>query len=255
MIHLYIKQHQITGLKYFGQTRQNPFSYKGSGKLWLRHIGKYGRSKIDTLSVWSYHEKDIEEAKKTALEFSINENIVESDEWANLMIEDVERGLSSYVFTEEAKQRIRDGKQRSGYKHSEEVKQRIREASTGRKQSAQALEKMSRWKTEHPLKHTQEAKDKMCAAKLGKSLSTEHRAKISKGLIGRIVSEETRQKLSAGRRGKSGYKRTPEEKRAVAEKAAATRARKKQGSPAVGRTTTATAETVAASITGLPFNG
>ena len=28
---LYVKQHPVTGLKYFGKTTQNPYRYKGSG--------------------------------------------------------------------------------------------------------------------------------------------------------------------------------------------------------------------------------
>jgi hypothetical protein len=39
---LYIKQHNITGLKYLGQTKVNPDVYKGSGTYWLHHIKKYG---------------------------------------------------------------------------------------------------------------------------------------------------------------------------------------------------------------------
>jgi hypothetical protein len=39
---LYIKTHKNTGLKYLGQTTQNPFKYKGSGVDWLAHIKHYG---------------------------------------------------------------------------------------------------------------------------------------------------------------------------------------------------------------------
>ena len=38
IIYLYLKQHNITGLKYFGKTEQNPYKYKGSGIYWLRHL-------------------------------------------------------------------------------------------------------------------------------------------------------------------------------------------------------------------------
>ena len=41
--YLYIKTHNITGLKYLGQTSNNdPFKYRGSGKDWLPHISLYG---------------------------------------------------------------------------------------------------------------------------------------------------------------------------------------------------------------------
>ena len=41
-IYLYIKTHNITGLKYLGKTKQDPFKYKGSGKRWRYHIRKHG---------------------------------------------------------------------------------------------------------------------------------------------------------------------------------------------------------------------
>lgn len=40
---LYIKTHRKTGLKYFGQTKQDPYSYPGSGVDWTTHINDYGR--------------------------------------------------------------------------------------------------------------------------------------------------------------------------------------------------------------------
>lgn len=41
---LYIKTHNKSGLKYLGQTKQDPFKYKGSGDLWLAHISQYGNN-------------------------------------------------------------------------------------------------------------------------------------------------------------------------------------------------------------------
>ena len=42
-IYLYVKTHNITGLKYLGKTiNPDPHSYKGSGTIWLRHIKKHG---------------------------------------------------------------------------------------------------------------------------------------------------------------------------------------------------------------------
>lgn len=39
---LYIKTHNKTGLKYLGQTKNNPLLYKGSGSDWRKHIAQYG---------------------------------------------------------------------------------------------------------------------------------------------------------------------------------------------------------------------
>lgn len=41
MIYLYVKTHNITGLKYLGKTNnKDPHSYKGSGKYWILHCKK-----------------------------------------------------------------------------------------------------------------------------------------------------------------------------------------------------------------------
>lgn len=82
IIYLYIKQHSLTGLKYFGKTEKNPFKYLGSGKRWLRHIKKYGKQHVKTLEIWGFD--NIDHCKNFALKFSKENNIVESKEWANL---------------------------------------------------------------------------------------------------------------------------------------------------------------------------
>ena len=42
---LYVKTHQVTGLKYLGQTsKSDPHKYTGSGKYWLRHIKQHGKN-------------------------------------------------------------------------------------------------------------------------------------------------------------------------------------------------------------------
>jgi hypothetical protein len=79
--HLYIKQHKITKLKYFGKTTKDPNKYLGSGKHWIRHIKKHGLE-IDT--IWHQLFTDEKEMIEYALKFSKDNNIVESPEWANL---------------------------------------------------------------------------------------------------------------------------------------------------------------------------
>ena len=86
-IYLYVKTHRVTGLKYFGMTRKDdPYKYKGSGKKWKRHIRKHGYD-VTTDIVGMF--ENIEEASDFALRFSKENNIVESNEWANLIPEDV----------------------------------------------------------------------------------------------------------------------------------------------------------------------
>lgn len=84
--YLYIKQHNITGLKYFGKTvKSDPIKYKGSGKVWLRHINKHGN---DVSTLWTQLFTDKEAIVEYATTFSINNDIVKSPDWANLKIED-----------------------------------------------------------------------------------------------------------------------------------------------------------------------
>jgi hypothetical protein len=83
--YLYVKYHKLTGLKYFGKTTQNPFTYLGSGTRWTRHIKKHGTEHVDTLWVQLFSDKN--ELINFATSFSVENNIVESSEWANLCIE------------------------------------------------------------------------------------------------------------------------------------------------------------------------
>ena len=79
---LYVKTHNITGLKYFGKTTcKDPFEYRGSGKYWSRHIRKYGYDvTTEILGIF----KDRIWLQLFSYEFSFINNIVESKDWANL---------------------------------------------------------------------------------------------------------------------------------------------------------------------------
>ncbi len=91
-IYLYIKQHSITKLKYFGKTMKiDPFKYLGSGTRWLRHINKHGKEHVVTLEVWGFDDLDM--CSEFALAFSEKHDIVKSAEWANLMPENGRDGL------------------------------------------------------------------------------------------------------------------------------------------------------------------
>ena len=84
---LYIKQHSVTGLKYFGRTTSpDPYKYPGSGKYWTLHIEKHGKNLVDTTWV-SEPYTDSVLISEYALAFSRNNNIVASDDWANLVEE------------------------------------------------------------------------------------------------------------------------------------------------------------------------
>lgn len=99
--YLYIKQHSVTKKLYFGKTIQDPIKYKGSGIYWMNHINKYGKQFVDTLWFCLFLSK--EEITQFAHNFSKQNNIVESNEWANLTIE---TGLDGSFHTESTKLKI-----------------------------------------------------------------------------------------------------------------------------------------------------
>lgn len=83
--YLYIKQHSITGKFYFGKTIQDPKKYKGSGLHWTRHLKVHGRKNVVTLWYELYTNK--ESLMEFALQFSKDMNIVESNQWLNMKVE------------------------------------------------------------------------------------------------------------------------------------------------------------------------
>jgi hypothetical protein len=163
--YLYIKQHNVTGLKYFGKTtRTDPVGYTGSGLHWKRHLKVHGN---DVSTIWCRLFTSQQELVGYAIQFSIENQIVESKEWANIRIEN---GL--------------DG-QPKGAKFgpmTPEHKKLLSEKLTGKKVSAIARKKMSdaaKGNTRH----------------LGISHSAEAKLKMSEAMKGKVHSEETKQKM------------------------------------------------------------
>lgn len=81
MIYLYLKTHNVTGLKYLGYTRgSDPYKYRGSGVLWIKHLETYGKN-ISTEIL--YQTEDIKELKRMCSYYSDLWNVAESKEFAN----------------------------------------------------------------------------------------------------------------------------------------------------------------------------
>ena len=78
-MYLYVKTHNVTGLKYLGKTVKDPVKYKGSGTHWLRHLKKYGED-VTTEILLETNNK--EELKDRGIYYSTLWNIVESKDWA-----------------------------------------------------------------------------------------------------------------------------------------------------------------------------
>ena len=90
---------------------------------------------------------------------------------------------------------------------SEESRNKLKESARGRKHTEEAKQKMSAakkgkttWNKGVPMK--QETKEKLSKAKLGKNLSQEHRDKISKSLKGRRQSDHAKEAIGNAHRGK-----------------------------------------------------
>jgi hypothetical protein len=90
-IYLYLKTHNKTGLKYLGKTTQDPFTYRGSGKIWAQHIKKHGN---DVTTKILFESTDKVEFKRVAIEFSNLYDIVKSSEFANLTTEEGQGGAT-----------------------------------------------------------------------------------------------------------------------------------------------------------------
>jgi hypothetical protein len=210
-IYLYLKQHNKTGLKYFGKTTGNPNEYQGSGIYWLAHLHKHGND-VTTEILGYYTTKD--ECIQAANLFSIENNIVKAVNednkkiWANQIIENGTDGGNTYrknysPHTAETKQKMSQSKKGQvpwnlGLKgatpgntqpRTEEQKIKISKALTGRNRTAEAIKKTAdklrgRKRPDVAAKlqgrtHTLEARANMKAAQQNKGpLSTETKQKI-----------------------------------------------------------------------------
>ena len=124
---LYKKIHNITGLKYLGKTIKDAHNYSGSGKYWLRHLKKYGN---DVTTEILFQTQSFDEFQDFATKYSIANNIVESNEWANLIIETGTGGNNPLSRTPDAiKKRIETRKlNKKTWTLSEETKNKHRKS-------------------------------------------------------------------------------------------------------------------------------
>lgn len=176
--YLYIKQHEVTGLKYFGKTtKKDPTKYLGSGVYWKKHIKKHGQN-IKTL--WYQLFTDKEELIEYAKKFSKDNMIVESDDWANLKEEDGLDGGS-------------DGRNMLGKKHSEKTINRMKKPK-GNKNNYYGHIPWNKNKI-GVYKHNEEARSKISKSKMGNPSRT-----------GMTHTDETKNKLRLQKIGTKKYK-------------------------------------------------
>jgi hypothetical protein len=167
MISLYVKTHNKTGLKYFGKTKsKNVHQYTGSGVYWRRHLNVHGKD-YSTEIIAQFSEDQFEKLNEFAVNFSVENNIVASEEWANFTIE---TGLDGNSLAKERHPMWgRRGKDHQRY---------------GK-----------------PL--SEESRKRMSAAQKGRIITDEMKRKISQTLKGSVLSPEVRKKIGESVKGKN----------------------------------------------------
>jgi|694.fasta_scaffold94863_2 hypothetical protein len=182
-IYLYVKTHNVTGLKYLGKTEsKDPHKYPGSGTYWKSHLKKHGKD-YRTEIIKECHTKD--EFSYWGLFYSNLWNIVESNEWANLK---EETGDARGKLSAESRNKISIaglGRPPPNKGHKGAVG-----FWKGKTRSVGDRIKISKGRTGkgtgHHRAHTNETKQKIKAAR---SLQ--------------VISEETKEKIGNSNRGKS----------------------------------------------------
>ena len=165
MIYLYLKTHNVTGLKYLGKTKsKNPHKYKGSGVYWKKHIEKHG---YDVTTEILFESEDLEEIKDKGLYYSNLWNVVNSKEFANLKEESGDGGWeqcnNNSSVLDGRRKRMLENNPFLGKKHTEETKKIIKEK--------RKLQKIN--------SPTEETKQKIRQSLLGHNVSVETKLKIS----------------------------------------------------------------------------
>lgn len=107
---LMIKTHNQTGLKYLCQSsRIDYINYTGSGSYWKKHLSKHGPD-FSTIVLFETTNKD--EIKQQGIYYSNKFNVVNSEEWANLVPEQGDGGYTANL------QSYKDGMANRNYKGS-----------------------------------------------------------------------------------------------------------------------------------------
>jgi hypothetical protein len=181
--YLYIKQHSITGIKYFGKTCQDPLKYKGSGQHWQDHYKMHGKKYIITTQLFGPFT-DAAVISKFALAFSAEHDIVASKDWANM---EPENGLNGAQFGRRNKRytnvkqcincnKYFPNRSRDHVCCSIECRKSIQRKPKTESQKVQ----ISKTLTGHT--HKEESKLKMTTSRTGKTHSDETKLNISEGM-------------------------------------------------------------------------
>ena len=139
---LYILQHSITKLKYFGKTTQDIRKYKGSGKRWQHHLRVHGTKHIVIRYVSNPYTDSVAISER-ATAFSIRHNIGKNKKYANLIPENGLDGGSNKGIPRSTESIKKGVESRRGYVPSDEHKQKTSTSLTGVSHSAARCKKNS----------------------------------------------------------------------------------------------------------------
>ena len=191
-IYLYKKTHRITKLQYLGKTKNDPYTYRGSGKYWKLHLDKHGDD-VETEILKECQSN--EEIKQWGIYYSELWNVVDSDEWANLKPEAGDGGAMPLELVEQGAEK------RRGQKRTPEQNEAKSKRQTGKKKSDTWLKKRI------GSKYTKHKKTDFVGEKhwnfdkteyIFENVKTLQRVTASKNLFGKIVPGASVGKIVSG---------------------------------------------------------
>lgn len=221
-IYLYVKTHSKTGLKYFGKTtKDDPHKYLGSGLYWRKHLKKHGKD-YETEIIAEFQDEIL--CQEFAINFSKENNIVESNEWANLQ---EENGLDGaplnhrpHKFTREQLQKMSESSRERWQDptYREKLSKAQSKSWTNERREEQSKRLKGHKRPEHsalmksrPIpenfkchKKTEEHKKAISRALKSKKKSEDHKENIRKALEKKTPEEWEQRKQN--RRANSNYK-------------------------------------------------
>jgi hypothetical protein len=212
MTTLYIKTHNKTGLKYFGKTiKEDVHQYRGSGKYWKRHIKVHGYDV--TTEIYAQFEDNDPMIEIVGLKFSADNQITNSNDWANLKPETGRDG-GGHKHSEETRRKISESnKGKNGYvgdknpmfgkKHTDETISKIRDSKKGKTYSEDVKRNMKEGRDRVGRVHSEETKRKIGEKQIGRVKSEEEIEKMRSKLNGRTIPREVAEKIANTMRGQT----------------------------------------------------
>jgi hypothetical protein len=185
------------GLNYLGITHKNPYKYGGSGVYWKKHLKAHNTKINEIKTLILFETSNYSELCERGRYYSELYDIVNSNEWANLIPETGDNSVLGMKHSEETKKKISDihrgrfcGEKNPmfGKLVSEETREKISKSNTGQKR-------------------TEETKNKIRNKLIG-----------NKNTLGFKHSEESLLKISNSNKGKHNIPKSEEEKKLMSER-------------------------------------